>query len=373
MAAKSMFIHVNNGQDGEHYPEPTDGVWWVAVSTPGRMDNPDIRHRNDRELLEYVTDCISDGDCFIANEPLHHTTGGWLCMPVPIREGQDRKSIYEEAEYLAEFFSIQIGSRKMRVDREALWHSHPRFDMEDSMIIPTQIVLPSEDATKVRKYPICFGDVPPPAPATDIADLTNPSLTMKVSDRDTEVARLLSYTGFLVSEYAKPHHSENEEIMEASIRVEEMAGRLQGPHSDDKEYEACRTDFWSRWSELWGLLRADGGVAYPEVQESLPKAGEVLEDLTNLFNSMQVAPRHRQPAEILAPIAARFDQAERIPQCIDRWETMTKAVYDGDLGDNDVDTLLKERGIQYAELDDLIESDCQDMAAKLKDVEVEGS
>ena len=96
------------------------------------------------------------------------------------------------------------------------------------MIIPTQVVLPSEDATKVRKYPICFSDVPPPAPATDIAELTNPSLTTKVSDRNTEVAKLLSYTGFLISEFAKPHHKENEEIMEASIQVEEMAGRLQG-------------------------------------------------------------------------------------------------------------------------------------------------
>ena len=93
-----------------------------------------------------------------------------------------------------------------------------------------------------------------------------------------------------------------------------------------------------------------------------------MEDLTDLFNSMQVADRYGKPAEILAPIAVRSDQAERIPQCIDRWEAMTKAVYDGNLDKNDVDTLLKERGIQYAELDDLIESDYQDRGAKLKDV-----
>jgi hypothetical protein len=49
---------------------------------------------------------------------------------------------------------------------------------------------------------------------------------------------------------------------------------------------------------------------------------------------------------------------------------MTQAVYDGELDDDDVEIILQEHGIKYAELDDLIESDCHDRAAKLRDVEM---
>jgi hypothetical protein len=256
------------------------------------MDNPEIRRRSDREFLEYVMECIEAGDCFIADEPLHHTTGGWLCMPVPIRTGQDRQSIYKEAEYLAESLAKKIGSCKLRVDREALWHSHPGLDMEDSLIAPTQVILPGEEASKVRKYPICFGDMSPPS--VEITNMTTVLQNMEVGDRNDGVAKPVSSPRSIVSS-AKPYDAKNEEI---------------GRHS-------------------------------------------TLAD-----------------TEIHAPIALRFDHAEYIPQRIERWEAMTQAVYDGELDDDDVEIILQEHGIKYAELDDLIESDCHDRAAKLRDVEM---
>ncbi|OQD84705.1 hypothetical protein PENANT_c012G00212 [Penicillium antarcticum] len=344
MARKSMFIQVNNGQDGEYYLEPIDNMWWVAVSTPGRMDNPRIRLRSDRELLEYVMECIADGDCFIADEPLHHTTGGWLCMPVPIREGQERKQIYQDAEDLAEYFANEIGSRKMRVDRKALWHSHPEFDMEDSLIVPTQVILPGEDASRVRKYPVCFGDVPPPPRSVDITSLSSRLQTME------------------------PHNANSKNIADASIRFEDILGRLEEPHLNDQETEEYLAEIGLQFSKLSNLLLEDGYVTSREMQDTFPMTDEALENITDSFNNLQV---FAGPAKIHAPIARRFDHAERMPQCSERWEAMTQAVYDGDLDDNDVNMLLKEREIEYAELDPLIESDRQDRAAKMKDEEME--
>ncbi|KAJ5761924.1 uncharacterized protein N7511_005306 [Penicillium nucicola] len=285
MERKSIFINVHNGQDGEHYPEPIDDMWWVAVCTPGRMEDPSVRMNRDRELLEYVIECIVNGDCFIADEPLHHTTGGWICMPVPIREGQERKHIYQDAEDLAEFFTQQISSRKMRVDREALWHSHPAFDMEDSLLAHTQIILPGEDASKVPKYPICFGDVCPPRSA-DITSLTSQLQTMEVSDPNAEIANLV-YSARTIASRARSCDANSEAIVEASIRFEEMINSFEDSHFQDKDTEAYLAEIRSSYSTLSNLLE-DGCVTSQEMQDAIPITAHTLENITDSFNNMQV-------------------------------------------------------------------------------------